>query len=560
MSLEETIKASRKSSPHKSNFQQMREEAEIEVTDHAKMPPSGFFAPPSLPPSRPTSQLSNYRSEYHSESDARSDRASPELFKKQMDPFTARQIRSSYHELSGSEHSREPSPDRNYAARQRTLSVVSLTSSHNPDENIQDTGISLQDIAQYISGPDPADQKYLCLYPQCEKRFGRKENIKSHVQTHLGDRQFQCPHCSKCFVRQHDLKRHAKIHSGVKPYPCKCGNSFARHDALTRHRQRGMCVGAFEGVVKKVVKRGRPRKQRPDDEERGSKAEESRSRARAKKERSNTMTSDTSCSESDYSRSSYSMSPAPRDFSAQPSPFAPTPGFGADSANFPDFVTTNPFNTRGQSPFRQESPFRQQVQAEAQQAELERISRNIFGDDQPVEFKLCPPTSTVRPQVMMSGPPIGSFATGGGGGENDDVKMGGGTIKAIKSSSSRSVISNTSPPGLTESWKDSSSSPGEIPNFYDGPPQNELLVPDPESMFIDFGDDPSPTTSLSLAQEASLLTLDGGIGGAGTKGGFSGIGGDGGLSADVKGFSSEFDVDPADISLFNEGQNNSWLL
>ena len=70
MSLEETIKPSRRSSPHKSNFQQMREQAELEVIDHAKMPTAGFFAPPS----RPTSQLSNYGSEnaYHSESDARS--------------------------------------------------------------------------------------------------------------------------------------------------------------------------------------------------------------------------------------------------------------------------------------------------------------------------------------------------------------------------------------------------------------------------------------------------------------------------------------------------------
>ncbi|KAI5790725.1 hypothetical protein DFH27DRAFT_486044 [Peziza echinospora] len=121
-------------------------------------------------------------------------------------------------------------------------------------------GITMEEIAGFISGPEPNDGKWVCLYDGCAKRFGRKENIKSHVQTHLGDRQFKCQVCKKCFVRQHDLKRHSKIHTGVKPYPCLCGNSFARHDALTRHRQRGMCVGAFEGVVRKEVKRGRPRK------------------------------------------------------------------------------------------------------------------------------------------------------------------------------------------------------------------------------------------------------------------------------------------------------------
>ncbi|PBP21121.1 C2H2 transcription factor Swi5 [Diplocarpon rosae] len=163
------------------------------------------------------------------------------------------------------------------SSHRRSESVESI----NLEDSITDTGITIDDIANFISGPDASDGKWICLYPECKKRFGRKENIKSHVQTHLGDRQFQCPHCQKCFVRQHDLKRHAKIHSGVKPYPCQCGNSFARHDALTRHRQRGMCIGAFEGVVKKTVKRGRPRKNRPDTEERVNKASRTRSKNKA---------------------------------------------------------------------------------------------------------------------------------------------------------------------------------------------------------------------------------------------------------------------------------------
>jgi regulatory protein SWI5 len=142
--------------------------------------------------------------------------------------------------------------------------------------SIEETNVTLDDIAQFIEGPDDVDHKWTCKYEDCNKRFGRKENIKSHVQTHLGDRQFRCDHCKKCFVRGHDLKRHAKIHTGSKPYPCLCGNAFARHDALTRHRQRGMCIGAFEGVVKKEVKRGRPRKHRPEMDDRVDKAQRTR--------------------------------------------------------------------------------------------------------------------------------------------------------------------------------------------------------------------------------------------------------------------------------------------
>ena len=164
--------------------------------------------------------------------------------------------------------------------RSQSISELGLDLSN--DASIEETGITVDEIASFIQGPEPIDGKWLCLFPECNKKFGRKENIKSHVQTHLGDRQFRCNHCKKCFVRQHDLKRHSKIHSGVKPYPCACGNSFARHDALTRHRQRNMCIGGigvFEGTVRQEVKRGRPKKMnRPDTEERREKAARTRQR------------------------------------------------------------------------------------------------------------------------------------------------------------------------------------------------------------------------------------------------------------------------------------------
>jgi regulatory protein SWI5 len=200
------------------------------------------------------------------------------------------------------------SPSRRGSPHRRTESVASITSAAsisdiNIEETKTETGVTLDDIATYIQGPDPSDGKWLCLFDDCQKRFGRKENIKSHVQTHLNDRQYQCPSCHKCFVRQHDLKRHAKIHTGVKPYPCECGNSFARHDALTRHRQRGMCIGAFDGIVRKVVKRGRPKKIRPDMDDRLDKADRTR-----RKNKSASISS--ASSQSGYSDSSAANSPS----------------------------------------------------------------------------------------------------------------------------------------------------------------------------------------------------------------------------------------------------------
>ena len=186
------------------------------------------------------------------------------------------------------------------ASAASAVSAASI-SNINFDDAKTDTGVSIEEIARFISGPDLIDGRWTCIFDGCGKKFGRKENIKSHVQTHLNDRQYVCPTCKKCFVRQHDLKRHAKIHTGIKPYPCECGNSFARHDALTRHRQRGMCVGAFDGIVKKNVKRGRPRKPRPEMGER---------REKSNKTRSKNMSISSASSQSGYTDSSAATTPA----------------------------------------------------------------------------------------------------------------------------------------------------------------------------------------------------------------------------------------------------------
>jgi regulatory protein SWI5 len=230
-------------------------------------------------------------------------------------PYNEFSSQDQFYNDASTHSSRYSSPNFGHNSHRRTESIASAVSaasiaSINIEETKTDTGVTMEEIALYIAGPDPSNGKWTCTYESCGKTFGRKENIKSHVQTHLNDRQYQCPSCKKCFVRQHDLKRHAKIHTGIKPYPCECGNSFARHDALTRHRQRGMCIGAFDGIVRKVVKRGRPRKVRPDMEERLEKSERTRRRNKEANATAGSYSPSSNGSQSGYETSSAANSPS----------------------------------------------------------------------------------------------------------------------------------------------------------------------------------------------------------------------------------------------------------
>ncbi|KAF3919278.1 hypothetical protein ABW20_dc0107449 [Dactylellina cionopaga] len=254
-----------------------------------------------------------------------------------------------------------------------------------PGGYVRASGISNDEISAYISGPEPSDNKWVCLFPECQKRFGRKENIKSHVQTHLGDRQFRCEVCKKCFVRQHDLKRHAKIHTGIKPYPCKCGNSFARHDALTRHRQRGMCIGAFEGIVKKVVKRGRPKKVKVEGE-----PETPKKRRRNKKRADGGSSSGSGASISSGSSIGASSPSACDDFETWENPTSP--GLRL-LETVPEIAPDQPLSI-GKRKRDVSSELEEEEQGSAKRERLNSLSMNSFAEFAPGDFVLPPASPT----------------------------------------------------------------------------------------------------------------------------------------------------------------------
>ncbi|MCJ1388943.1 Metallothionein expression activator [Xylographa bjoerkii] len=307
--------------------------------------------------------------------------------------------------LSSLHNTEDPSNfsfDVNEEPSSRTQSM-SDPSAQSIDGTMVDTGITSEEIASFIQGPD-AQSKYACMFPGCTKKFGRKENVRAHVQTHLGDRQYVCNHCYKPFVRQHDLKRHVRIHSGEKGHPCPCGTEFGREDALTRHRQRGMCSGAFPGTPKRECKRGRPRKNnRPDTPERREKAARTRQRVLEKKAYASSLSGS----------SEYSLPSPPQMFEdmdmRDTSPFDTLPEMQPISYGIsPDIFSYTPPDSPGYSTGNCFSPQQSQLshtpKAGAGSPSPKR-SRSITSIVEEVLDELPPPVSPAKSTFSQHGTP-----------------------------------------------------------------------------------------------------------------------------------------------------------
>ncbi|XP_039759118.1 zinc finger protein 891-like isoform X3 [Pararge aegeria] len=97
--------------------------------------------------------------------------------------------------------------------------------------------ITVEDCCTKLYEQKRLAQKQQCF--TCGKIMSSRFRLKTHLATHLKDKQHSCTYCKKQFTIVENLNAHLRIHTGEKPYHCAtCGETFAQSSGLIVHKRK----------------------------------------------------------------------------------------------------------------------------------------------------------------------------------------------------------------------------------------------------------------------------------------------------------------------------------
>ncbi|XP_061725787.1 zinc finger protein 583-like [Cydia pomonella] len=78
------------------------------------------------------------------------------------------------------------------------------------------------------------EKRHKCT--ECDKMFFSTHEVKQHMLTHTGQRDFQCIICSKSYGRKSTLREHMRIHADDRRFKCEhCGIAFVQKCSWRGH-------------------------------------------------------------------------------------------------------------------------------------------------------------------------------------------------------------------------------------------------------------------------------------------------------------------------------------
>ena len=98
------------------------------------------------------------------------------------------------------------------------------------------------DTDKWIIVDKSQERPYRCGYPGCKKSYSKRYYLRGHFVIHTGKSKFQCPHpecAGEVYFRDRaTLKRHMVMHTSEKPFQCDiCERRFGRKDQVKSHRK-----------------------------------------------------------------------------------------------------------------------------------------------------------------------------------------------------------------------------------------------------------------------------------------------------------------------------------